>query len=50
MTMFLTRNTPWGNNLDIRFKAIEREFESDLVISFASAAVGDETSRLHQYE
>ena len=36
-----TRKAPWGDDFDIRLKAIECELESDLVVSFTCAAVRD---------
>ena len=37
----LTRNTPWGNDLDVRLEAVEGQLESDLVVTLSGAAVGD---------
>jgi hypothetical protein len=34
-----TRNSPWRDHLDIGLKAVEREFEADLIISFARTAM-----------
>jgi hypothetical protein len=38
----LTRDSPRSDDLDIWFEAIEGHLEADLVVSFASAAMGDE--------
>jgi len=40
------RDSPGGDDLDIGLQAIEGEFESDLIVTFASAAVGDELAVL----
>ena len=39
--MILTRDTPWGNNLDVGLQAVEGKLETNLVVALARAAVGD---------
>lgn len=45
-TTRLTRDTPWRNDLDVWLKAVECKLETDLVVTLASAAVGDELAAL----
>ena len=37
----LTRETPRRNDLDARCQSVERKLESDLIVSLASATMGD---------
>jgi len=38
----LTRESPRCDHLDVRLEAVESQLKADLVISFSSAAMGDE--------
>jgi hypothetical protein len=38
--------SPWCDDSDGRLKGVESEFESNLVVSFSSAAVGDGNTSL----
>lgn len=42
----LTGNSPWSDDFDVGFEAVEGKFESDLVIPFSCAAVRDKAGRV----
>ena len=36
-----TRNSPWGNDLNVGLQTVESKLETDLVVTLTSTAVGN---------
>lgn len=49
-TLIEDRVTPWGNDLDLGLQSVESKLEADLVVTLASATVGNSEASLALFD